>query len=371
MSQNRYQKHIKLKSFGQEGQDKLNHSKILIIGAGGLGCPAAQYLNGIGVGTIGIMDKDSIEESNLPRQTLYGHDDIGKPKTDTLVHKLQQQNPYTKLVAIREFLTPENALSTIADYDLVIDASDNFGTRYLVNDACVILKKPFIYGALHDFEGQVSVLNYLNGPTYRCLFPESDQNHIIRNCDENGVLGVLPALIGTYQAIEAVKVLTGIGEPLTGKLLIIDTLSQTHLKIGVPSVPENKAIKALKTTYHQPVCAADMAIKELSPEDFLEKIRQEGNTLLVDVRTEQEFHQSHLENSLNIPLNDIESRLNEIDKSSTLILICQSGKRSLVAAQKLKATHPERQVYNLTGGLNHLKPVHPFGSAQGDTQKCS
>ncbi|GAB3649642.1 molybdopterin-synthase adenylyltransferase MoeB [Echinicola sediminis] len=355
MSANRYQKHIKLNSFGQAGQEKLAQSSVLIIGAGGLGTPAAQYLNGIGVGTLGLMDNDIVNESNLARQTLYSPSDIGRSKTTVLVQRLQQQNPATRLINIQEFLTPDNALATIADYDLIIDASDNFGTRYLVNDACVILDKPFIYGALHDFEGQVSVLNYQEGPTYRCLFPEASDTSAIRNCDENGVLGVLPALIGTYQAIEAVKILTGIGEPLVGKLLLIDTLSQNHLKIGVPSLPQNKVISKLKSSYHQTVCVPKADLQELSPRDFLELMRNEENIQLVDVRTELEFHQNPLENARNIPLHELESRHQEIDASKKTVLICQSGKRSLQAGTLLKEIYPESRIFNLTGGLNHLK----------------
>jgi len=354
MSLIRYQKHIKLKSFGKDGQDKLTKSKVLIIGAGGLGTPASQYLNGIGVGTIGLMDNDVIDHSNLARQTLFNPSEVDRQKTEVLVQKLQQQNPDTKLMAIQDFLTPENALETIAGYDLVIDASDNFGTRYLVNDACVILDKPFIYGALHDFEGQVSVLNYKGGPTYRCLFQESDQNHMIPNCDENGILGVLPALIGTYQAIEAVKVLTGIGEPLSGKLLIIDTLAQTHLKIGVPVNPENKNINKLKDHYKQPVCANKTSFQEIKPEEFLARQKDKDGFQLIDVRSEVEFRLGHLNNATNIPLQEIQHRYREFSTKTPILLVCQSGKRSLQAAQLLQKAQADLTIFNLQGGMNQL-----------------
>lgn len=355
MSTSRYQKHIKLKGFGKEAQDKLANAKVLIIGAGGLGTPAAQYLNGVGIGTIGIMDQDIIDESNLARQTLYCPKDIGKAKTDSLISWLHQQNPETQLINLRKYLTPENALETIAGFDLVVDASDNFGTRYLVNDACVILGKPFIYGAIHDFEGQISVLNHEDGPTYRCLFPESSQNQMIPNCDENGVLGILPGLIGTYQALEAIKVITGIGEPLVGKLMIVDTLGQSHLKIGVPCKSENKAIDKLKANYGQNVCVASMDYSELSSVDFLEKLRTEETFQLVDVRSKTEFEQNHLDQAINIPILEINGRKEEFKSEKELILICQSGKRSQQAAIILKAHFPNTNIFNVQGGMNAVR----------------
>ncbi|WP_215223314.1 HesA/MoeB/ThiF family protein [Echinicola shivajiensis] len=355
MSAYRYQKHIKLKGFGEEAQNKLANAKILIIGAGGLGTPAAQYLNGMGVGTIGIMDQDLIEESNLARQTLYCPKDIGKAKTDTLISWLHQQNPDTRLINLKEYINPENALETIAGFDLIVDASDNFGTRYLVNDACIILDKPFIYGAIHDFEGQVSVLNYKDGPTYRCLFPESSQNQMIPNCDENGVLGVLPGLIGTYQALEAIKVITGIGEPLVGKLMIVDTLGQSHLKIGVPCNPENKAIDKLKADYGQAVCAVDLGYTELSPEGLLERLGKKDSFQLVDVRSKTEFEQDHLDQAINIPLQEIHERKEEFKSEKELILICQSGKRSQQAAMMLKEIFPNAPIFNVQGGMNAVR----------------
>ncbi len=354
MSSTRYEKHHKLKGFGQEGQEKLARANILIIGAGGLGTPAAQYLNAIGVGTIGLVDGDIIEESNLPRQTLYTPADVGQPKTQTLIPRLQKQNPETQWINHQEFLTEENALDLILQYDLIIDASDNFATRYLVNDACVILDKPFVYGALHDFEGQVSVLNYQNGPTYRCLFPESSNTHTIPNCDENGVLGVLPGLIGTYQAIETVKVITGIGEVLTGKLLIIDTLSQSHHKIGVPSIPQNHQITHLKENYQQPVCNSP-GMQSLDPHTYQDWLLEGKPMEIIDVRSMQEASQDPFEKGKNIPVDQIKQRHQEINAALPIILVCQAGKRSLLAGQILEEITPQLEIYNLTGGINHLR----------------
>ncbi|MDN3669649.1 HesA/MoeB/ThiF family protein [Echinicola jeungdonensis] len=354
MPSRRYEKHHKLKGFGHEGQEKLAQGKVLIIGAGGLGTPAAQYLNSIGVGTIGLVDGDLIEESNLPRQTLYTPNDIGQPKSQTLIHHLQKQNPETNWINHRKFLTVDNALEIISKYDLIIDASDNFGTRYLVNDACVILDKPFIYGALHNFEGQVSVLNYKNGPTYRCLFPESNNTQTIPNCDENGVLGVLPGLIGTYQAIEAVKVITGIGETLSGKLLIIDILSQSHHKIGVPNFPQNHQITQLKESYRQPVCNSP-GIKNLDPHTYQDWILEGKPIEIIDVRSMQEASQDPFEKGKNIPLDQLEKRHQEINTVLPVVLVCQAGKRSQLAGQILEELSPQFDLYNLKGGINHLR----------------
>ncbi|AGA78146.1 HesA/MoeB/ThiF family protein [Echinicola vietnamensis] len=355
MNETRYQKQIRLKSFGKQSQDKLASSSVLIIGAGGLGTPVAQYLNGVGVGTLAIMDQDTVAESNLARQTLFTPEDVGKHKTDVLIQYLRRQNPSTRFINVREFLTPVNALQELADYDLIVDASDNFGTRYLVNDACVMLDKPFIYGALHEFEGQVSVMNYQNGPTYRCLFPEVGDPSAILNCDENGVLGILPGLIGTYQALEAVKVLTGIGEPLAGKLLIIDTLAQTHLKVGLTSVPENQSIRKLQENYGQPMCSTDLPVTSLTCEEFWSKREGDSQHQIIDVRNEGEFDSGHLDSAQNIPLSQLTERHQEINEKAPVILICQSGKRSLQAAQLLQSLHPEQIIYNLEGGMNALE----------------
>lgn len=352
----RYQKHYKLNGFGEEGQKKLAEGKILIIGAGGLGTPAAQYLNSIGVGTIGIIDGDLIELSNLPRQTLYSPDDVGKHKTEILIRQLQKQNPETRLISHLEFLIIENALSVISEYDLVIDASDNFGTRYLANDACVILKKPLIYGAIHEFEGQVCVLNYQNGPTYRCLFPESDQPQFITNCDENGVLGILPGLIGTYQAIEALKVLTEIGEPLTGKLLIVDTLAQSHLKVAFPVQPQNQNISSLQSNYGQSVCNS-ISIEPLEASTLQNWINDQKPFEIIDVRSVEEFGLYSLEGSKNIPLQQLESYQDEITGKYPIILVCQSGKRSSAAAQILNKITSNLQIFNLSGGLNSFQLI--------------
>jgi len=349
MNQERYSKQIKLKEFGLPAQQHLQNSKVLIVGAGGLGTPCAQYLNGVGVGTIGLIDDDTISLSNLPRQTLFNESEIGLTKVEVLSKKLAAQNPATNFICYKKFLTQANAIGIISNYDVVVDASDNFGTRYLVNDSCVVLNKPFIYGGLHAFEGQVSVLNYMGGPTYRCLFPETGIPNNIQNCDDNGVLGVLPALIGTYQAIEAIKIITGIGTTLSGQLLIIDTLSQSHFKIAVSASPENFKITKLKAVYAVPACVNDVISIDAAT---LNEWQQAGKKIsLIDVRTPAEFSNTQLPFSKNIPLGDLQLRHSEIDLSLPVVTICQTGSRSKQAALYLIKETNAKQVFNLHGGL--------------------
>ncbi|MBC7626543.1 HesA/MoeB/ThiF family protein [Ferruginibacter sp.] len=351
MNEVRYSKQIKLKGFGLAAQQLLHKSKVLIIGAGGLGTPCAQYLNGAGVGTIGLVDEDIISISNLPRQTLFDEGEIGQLKVDVLSKKLSLQNPATRFICYKNFLTPANALAIIKDYDVVVDASDNFGTRYLVNDSCVILNKPLIYGAVEGFEGQVSVLNYKEGPTYRCIFPENkEEENTILNCDENGIIGVLPALIGTYQAMEVIKILTAIGTPLSGNLLIIDTLSQSHFKIAVKAIAANRNIKQLKEFYAVPVCSSDVkTIDSITLKDWI----QSGKKItIIDVRKEEEFSKETLPGAINIPLTALDKRQLEIDFDLPVVIICQTGVRSAGAALLLLKENNLRQVFSLQGGLS-------------------
>ena len=351
MNELRYSKQIKLKGFGLAAQQLLQDSKVLIVGAGGLGTPCVQYLNGVGVGTIGLVDEDIISLSNLPRQTLFDEAEIGLSKVDILSKKLSLQNPATRFICYKHFLTPDNALAIIKDYDVVVDASDNFGTRYLVNDSCVILNKPLIYGAVEGFEGQVSVLNYKEGPTYRCIFPENaEQDNTILNCDENGIIGVLPALIGTYQAIEVIKILTGIGKPLSGHLLIIDTLSQSHFKIAVKAIAANRSITQLKEFYVVPVCRSD--VQSIDSSTLKEWIQSGKKITIIDVRTEEEFSKETLPGSINIPLTVLGERQHEIDSDLPVVTICQTGARSAGAALLLLKENNLRQVFSLQGGLS-------------------
>ena len=348
MKPNRYNRQTILKGFGQEGQQKLADAPVLVIGAGGLGVPVMTYLNAMGVGKIGIVDNDLVSLSNLHRQVLYSQSDVGESKVIAAFKKLKAQNPDTGIVVYNTFLTSKNALEIIADYDIVVDTSDNFPTRYLVNDACVILNKPFVYGALHGYEGQVSVFNYENGPTYRCLFPKMPKENEVPNCNEHGVLGIIPSIIGSLQALEAVKVITGIGEVLSGKLLIFDGLDQSYQNIKFKLKLENLEIKKLQDFYEwNDPCKIIPTIEA----EEIQKLLDE-NAQIIDVRTAEEFGTYHLPDSVHIPLNELERNMEKINFSLPVYLLCQSGKRSETALRQLQNKYPESSLFSILGGLN-------------------
>jgi molybdopterin/thiamine biosynthesis adenylyltransferase/rhodanese-related sulfurtransferase len=348
MNNQRYTRQTILKGFGIEGQKKLAEAKVLVVGAGGLGVPVLTYLNAMGVGTIGIVDNDIVSLSNLHRQVLYSESDIGKTKVTAALKKLKAQNPNTEIVIFNTFLTTKNALEIIADYDIVVDASDNFPTRYLVNDSCVILKKPFVYGALHGYEGQVSVFNYKDGPTYRCLFPNIPNENEVPNCNEHGVLGIIPGIIGNLQALETIKVLSGIGDVLSGKLLIFDGLQQSYQKIKFKLQPENIKIEKLQDFYEwNDPCEIVPTIEAKEIQKLLVDKPQ-----IIDVRTIEEFENYHLPDSVHIPLNELKANTGKINFSLPVYLLCQSGKRSETALKQLREQHPESSLFSILGGLN-------------------
>ena len=243
----RYQRHLALPDIGYEGQEKLKAASILVVGAGGLGCPALLYLTASGVGRIGIIDHDIVESSNLQRQILYQTDDIGKLKATIATKKLKDLNPYTLIESYPEMLKSSNVSNIFQSFDIVIDGTDNFETRYLINDACVVSGKPFVYGAVSRFDGQLSVFNYENGPTLRCLFPENDHSNI-PSCEMNGVMGILPGMIGTMQATETIKMITGIGEVASGKLITYDALTNEMNIYSIKANPDNKKV-SIKEKY--------------------------------------------------------------------------------------------------------------------------
>lgn len=352
MRTERYIRQTSLAEFGSDAQSKLQKAKVLVVGAGGLGIPVLQYLNAMGTGTLGIVEHDTVDITNLHRQVLYDESDIGKPKIEAIAKKLSVQNSETDLQLFDTFLTPENALEIISNFDLVMDCSDNFPTRYLVNDACAILNKPFVYGALHGFEGQVSVFNYKGGPTYRCLFPDMPDPAQIPDCNTNGVLGIIPGIVGNFQALEAVKVIAGIGEILSGSLLIYDGLEQNVYKIKFPPITENLRIKSLQKSYAFETCSNH---QNIAAEEFINLLETNKTMQLIDVRSPDEFAQFHLEKSKNIPLDRFESGLGEIDLSKPVYLVCQSGVRSLKAIQMIQKNHPASELYNLEGGLNQYR----------------
>ncbi len=350
LKRERYIRQTTLKGFGPESQEELSQAKVLVVGVGGLGVPVLQYLNAMGVGTLGMMDSDVVSLSNLHRQILYDEADIGTSKIAVALSKLKAQNGDAQLKGYDTFLTPDNALNIIEDYDLVVDASDNFPTRYLVNDACVILKKPFVYGALHGFEGHVSLFNHREGPTYRCLFPTIPQADEIPNCDEQGVLGVLPGIVGTLQALEAIKAITGLGTPLSGKLLIFNALDQEYHSFNIKPYPKNKTIAQLQERYE---LNCTVEIKSISPNDF-ETLLNAQDPQIIDVRSAEEYNDFHLPNTLHIPCKEVVSQKKCIDFDREVYFICQSGLRSAKAIEQLRPLVPKADLINVEGGMNEL-----------------
>ncbi len=351
MNTERYIRQTVLKDFGPEAQQKLAEAKVLVVGAGGLGIPVLTYLNAMGIGMLGIVDGDTVSLSNLHRQVLYNEEEVGQSKVDVVIKKLEAQNSNTQFVAYRTFLALHNALDIIKDYDLVIDASDNFPTRYLINDVCVMLKKPFVYGALHGFEGQVTVFNHEGGPTYRCLFPNMPLAEEIPNCNEHGVLGVIPGIIGNLQALESVKVITEIGKVLSGKLLLFNGLEHSFQKIKFKLNQTNLGITELQESYE-----LECGVKTNSIDvNELERRLLVENDQVIDVRTSEEFNEFHLNNTINLPLSDIGDWKHRINFDLPVYLVCQSGIRSHQALLALKEYYPNANLFNVEGGINNLR----------------
>ncbi len=352
MKSNRYLRHTTLKGFGDKAQVKLKQSKVLVVGGGGLGIPVLQYLNAMGVGTLGIVEGDTIDLTNLQRQVIYSEDEIGLEKASVLKKKLGLQNSETNLQVFSTYLRESNALEIIQNFDVVVDASDNFPTRYLINDACVILKKPFVYGALHGYEAQLSVFNYKNGPTYRCLYPQMPSASEIPDCNINGVLGVLPGIVGNLQALETVKLLTEIGEVLSGKLLLYNGLKQRIDHIIFEGIAQNKNISHLAKDYQFP---KDLSTHSISANSFREAMVANDSLQIVDVRTEKEYRANHLENAKNIPLSDLQNYNDSFDRNKKLFLICKTGTRSNIGCEILTKKYQNLQVYSVEGGMNALE----------------
>ncbi len=343
---NRYSKQIILPEIGQEGQIRLQQAKVLVIGAGGLGCPILQYLTAAGVGTIGIADGDTIQLSNLQRQVLYNEQEIGLLKAEVAVKKLQLLNPNVQFKLYPVFINSSNALDILREYDVVVDGSDNFDTRYLVNDACVMLNKPMVFGAIYRFEGHVSVFNYNNGPTYRCVFPDVPGEGESPNCADIGVVATLPGIIGTMQANEAIKVITGIGEVLSGRLLVIDTLTMNMHSFGFKLNEANKKITGLLGSDFS--CKATFT--DINYDQFLEMVKSSTSVQVVDVR-EAEEHEIGNIGGVNIPLSGFKTELHKIGIECAIILYCSSGVRSRHAAQML-VDKGYQKVHNLKDGMN-------------------
>lgn len=331
----RYDRHIILSEIGQSGQDKLKHAKVLVVGAGGLGCPVLQYLTAAGVGNLGIIDFDVVEKSNLQRQILFGTSSLGQNKTEAAKTRLEDLNNEISIIAYAEKLTYKNALELFNQYDIIVDGTDNFETRYLINDACIITNKPLVFGAIYKFEGQVSVFNYQNGPSYRCLFPNPPQENSVPNCSEVGVLGVLPGIIGSMQANEVLKIILEIGEVLSGKLLCYDALTTTTtiLKIRKSETTVNSVLEDKDTFTKKEV---DFNCEFTSEVVLIKDVFSKKHIQFIDVREVHEFPKINGIEITAIPLSELKNSIDKIDSEKQKVIFCQSGIRSKKAVTILQ-----------------------------------
>ncbi len=365
----RYSRHLILPEVGLIGQQKLKAAKVLLVGAGGLGSPTAMYLAACGIGVIGIVDFDQVDLTNLHRQIIHGTSDVGRSKIDSAADAIRDINPNVEVVKHETLLSSQNALGILSDYDLVIDGTDNFPTRYLVNDACVLSGKLNVYGSIFRFEGQATVFCSPEGPCYRCLYPEPPPPGMVPSCAEAGVLGVLPGVIGLIQATEAVKLILGAGESLIGRLMLYDALSMRFREVRIrrdPDCPicgENPTIKEL-IDYDQfcglPVKGEQPTeIQEIEASELKAMMDRRDRFTLVDVREPDEFAICRIPGSILIPLGQLEARLGEVDNSLPIVVHCQSGGRSAKACATLKS-RGFHYVVNLRGGMNEwLKQGEP------------
>lgn len=355
----RYRRHLGLVGFGPEAQARLRAGSVLVVGAGGLGCPALLYLAAAGVGRIVLIDSDTVEVSNLQRQILYVTPDAGRPKALAATERLRSLNPHVALEPHVARLTRANALGLVRSVDVVLDGSDNFSTRYLVNDACVLADRPLVYGAIQGFEGQVSVFNWRGGPTYRCLFPEAPSPGVAPNCAEAGVLGVLPGLIGTLQATEILKLLTGVGDPLSGRLWLYDALSMTSRTLRLVADPRSRAITGLPPEDQGEICS--FASASASGDDCDEITAVElrsalggaplGAPQLLDVREDWERALGAIQPSLHVPLDRLaDAQLVGLDPARAVVVYCAGGVRSAKALPILRARCAFASLRSLRGG---------------------
>ncbi len=359
----RYARHLILPEVGLDGQRRLKAARVLVVGAGGLGSPAALYLAAAGVGTLGLVDFDAVEMSNLQRQIVHGTPDVGRPKIESAAARLHALNPHVRIEPHPTRLTSADALALVSAYDVVVDGTDNFATRYLVNDACVLTRTPNAYGSIFRFEGQASVFAAPGGPCYRCLHPEPPPPGVIPSCAEGGVLGVLPGVIGTIQATEAIKLVLGVGEPLVGRFLIYDALRMRFRELRLARDPEcpvcgdHPTIRELMD--YDAMCGgpaappagagtADLG-EDITAADLADRLAR-GDVAVVDVREPYELAICRIEGALAIPLGDLPHRLHEVPRDVDLVLVCRVGARSAQAAAFLRANGFPR-ARNLQGGM--------------------
>lgn len=352
----RYNRHILMPQIGVQGQEKLKAAKVLMIGAGGLGCPILQYLTAAGVGKIGIVDFDTVDLSNLQRQILFTTEDIGNSKVEVAKKRLLSHNPNIEIETYNVKITSENIFSIIEHYDIIIDGTDNFPTRYLVNDACVLKNKINVFGSIFQFEGQVAVFNYPNdkgirSANYRDIFPNPPKDGTVPNCAEAGVFGVLPGIIGSIQASEVIKIITGVGEPLASKLLILDTLSFTTRVLNINKNPKTEIRQLID---YNKFCGVENSTKTkintISASGLKELIDKKEDYILIDVRHPHE-HEFRNIGGILIPQEEIIARKNEIPKNKNVIFYCESGHRSGLVIQKLNYLYGYTNLFNLEGGI--------------------
>ncbi len=355
----RYSRHLLLPNVALDGQQRIKAARVLLVGAGGLGSPAALYLAAAGVGTIGLVDFDVVDVSNLQRQVLHGTSAVGRPKLESARARIADLNPNVNVETHETRLTSDNAFEILADYDIIIDGTDNFATRYLVNDACVLLGKPNVYGSIFRFDGQASVFCTTDGPCYRCLFPTPPPPGSVPSCAEGGVLGVLPGLVGTIQATEALKLILGAGDPLIGRLLLVDALGMNFRTIRVardPTCPAcgTREIKAL-IDYDEycgtsPTTTSHMArVPELTPRELAEALARGDDLQLLDVREPYEWQLGVLPNATLVPLGALAGAMPTLDPSKHVVVYCRSGVRSADAVKQLSAAG--FRATNLAGGI--------------------
>ena len=357
----RYSRHLIMPEVGLEGQLKLKQAKVLLIGAGGLGSPLALYLAAAGVGKLGVVDFDVVDFTNLQRQVLHGTEDVGRSKLASAAETIRSINPYVEVVPHETRLTSENALEIFEGYDVIADGTDNFATRYLVNDACVLTGKPNVYGSIFRFEGQASVFATSDGPCYRCLYPEPPPPGLVPSCAEGGVLGVLPGIIGCVQALETIKLIIGRGEPLIGRLLLLDALHLRFRELKLRKNPDcpvcGRHPSIDRLIDYEEFCGIRGAepeqtagVPEITPIE-LKRMMDEGRPFrLVDVREPHEFDICRIPGSVLIPLGDVPKRMNELDSAEEIVVHCRSGQRSARAVELLRKSG-FRRIHNLKGGI--------------------
>ncbi len=357
----RYSRHLLIPDIGVTGQRRLKHARVLLIGAGGLGSPAALYLAAAGVGTLGLVDFDVVDVTNLQRQILHGTKDVGRSKLASATDRLRDVNPHVGVEGFDTRLTSQNALEILRDYDVIVDGTDNFATRYLTNDACVLLGKPNVYGSIFRFEGQASVFATADGPCYRCLFPEPPPPGLVPSCAEGGVLGVLPGLVGTIQATETIKLLLGIGEPLAGRLLLIDALATRFRTVRLrrhPACPACGTREIRELIDYDAFCGARTAgaeqladaVPEITPTELADRLSRGDDFDLIDVREPHEWEIARIPGAQLIPLAAVENALATLDPAREIVIHCKGGVRSATAARQLRAAGFAR-VWSLAGGI--------------------